>query len=183
MSARLVSLPLLLVLTVLVAGAHAAVASSVEETCEKACSGKHTDLEPSVGFCVSSLQAAPGSDSADARGLAAIAANLTLANYTAAGATVKALEQRGGWPAPVREALATCHQRYFEMIGVVHDAIDALATKREEDYIWDMVIVRAAPILCGTQMMAANESSMEKVTNDTFNIASVAMLVVRKALA
>jgi pectinesterase inhibitor-like protein len=49
-----------------------------------------------VPFCVSSLKAAPGSAGADARGLASIATNLTLANYTGAVAAVKALQLRGG---------------------------------------------------------------------------------------
>jgi pectinesterase inhibitor-like protein len=88
MAARLL-FPLLLVLLVVV-GPQAAPASSVEATCAKGTEGSNRkDLD---AFCVTTLQAAPGSATADAYGLAVVATNLTLA----AVATIKDLQRRGG---------------------------------------------------------------------------------------
>jgi hypothetical protein len=65
-----VSVPLILLLVVVLAGSRAALASkTVDQTCAKATSGAPRK-EQLVPFCVSSLQAAPGSEGADSRGLA-----------------------------------------------------------------------------------------------------------------
>ncbi|XP_062224785.1 uncharacterized protein LOC133923516 [Phragmites australis] len=178
MAARLLFPLLLLAL----AGSLAALASAtVEETCARATSGgRHEDLAP---FCVSSLQAAPGSDGADPRTLAVIATNLTLANYTAAVATVKALQRRGGWSAPERDALATCRARYVEALNVVHSAVHALAAARAQDYAADMRVVRSAATDCEDAFRASGgdggESPMRKVDEDAVNLTTVAMLIVQ----
>ncbi|CAL5027260.1 unnamed protein product [Urochloa decumbens] len=176
--------PFILLLVLLAAaGTHASPASSetVEQICARATSsGAHRDLAP---FCVSSLQAAPGSDLADARGLAAIATNLTLANYTAAVATVKALQRRGGWSAAERGALATCRARYIEALNVVHSAVHALATGRLGDYAAEMRAVRKAATDCDDAFGAAASESgaapMRKVDRDAVDLTTVATLIVR----
>ncbi|TVU14270.1 hypothetical protein EJB05_37729, partial [Eragrostis curvula] len=191
MAARLISPQHLLLVLVLVlaAGSRAALGSgAVEDTCTKATAGgKRTDLAP---FCVSSLQAAPGSDGADARGLAAIATNLTLANYTAAVAAVKALQLRGGWSPAERAALATCRARYIEALNVVHSAVHALATGKAQDYAADMAVVQSAATDCERAFAGAGagkgeapgeapgESPMRKVNEDAVNLTTVAMLIV-----
>lgn len=189
-AARLLSLHLLLLLLALVlaAGPRAALGSgAVEATCAKAMAGgEHGELTP---FCVSSLEAAPSSAGADARGLAAIATNLTLANYTAAVATIKALQLRGGWSPAERAALATCRTRYIEALNVVHSAVHALATWRVRDYVADMSVVQSAAADCdeafraagaaGTgEQAAGGESPMRKVDEDAVNLTNVAMLIV-----
>ncbi|GJN27487.1 hypothetical protein PR202_gb15515 [Eleusine coracana subsp. coracana] len=188
MATRLLFLHLLLLIVVLAAGSRAALASTtVKDTCAKAMAGgQHEGLTP---FCVSSLEAAPGSDGADARGLAAIATNLTLANYTAAVATVKALQLRGGWSPAQRAALATCRTRYIEALNVVHSAVHALATRRARDYVADMTVVADAAADCdeafragtttGKEADGGGESSpMRKVDEDAINLTNVAMLIV-----
>ncbi|CAN6241611.1 unnamed protein product [Urochloa humidicola] len=160
---------------------------TVEQICARAISGgAHRDLAP---FCVASLQAAPGSAGAGARGLASIATNLTLANYTAAVATIKALQgRRGGWSAAERGALATCRARYIEALNVVHSAVHALATGRLGDYAADMGVVRKAATDCDDAFFAAaankKESSeaaaaMRKVDQDAVDLTTVATLIVR----
>ncbi|KAL6838315.1 hypothetical protein ACP4OV_031819 [Aristida adscensionis] len=190
---RLSPLLLSLLVAVLAGAHHAALASSVvETTCATACnaSGGAAGHGSLASFCVSSLRAAPGSTGADARGLAAIATNLTLANYTAAVATVKALQRRGGWPAPERGALATCRRRYIEALNVVHSAVHALAVRRDEDYVADMAVVRSAATDCDdafgggkkkkkNAMAAAGESPMQKVNDDALKLTTVAMLIVK----
>ncbi|CAD6260755.1 unnamed protein product [Miscanthus lutarioriparius] len=184
MAARLVSVsvPLLLLLVVVLAGSRAALASkTVEQTCAKATSGARRK-ELLAPFCVSSLQAAPGSEGADAHGLAAIATNLTLANYTAAVATIKALERRGGWSERSRRALATCRQRYIEALNVVHSAVHALATGKLRDYVSDMGVVRKAATDCEGAFGGAGgnaKSPLRKVDADADNLTVVAMLIVR----
>ncbi|KAM0869214.1 hypothetical protein ACQ4PT_040811 [Festuca glaucescens] len=149
MAARLL-IPLLLVLLV---GSHAALASSVEQTCANATEGSNRkDLD---AFCVTTLQAAPGSATADAHGLAVIATNLTLANYTAAVATIKDLQRRGGWTDGQLAALATCRQRYIEALNVVHSAVHALATGRKQAYVADMGAVRRAATDCDDAFASA----------------------------
>ncbi|CAN6235133.1 unnamed protein product [Urochloa humidicola] len=176
---------LLLLVLLLAAGTRASPASSVSETVEQICAratsgGAHADLAP---FCVASLQAAPGSSGADARGLAAIATNLTLANYTAAVATVKALQRRGGWSAAERGALAACRARYVEALNVVHSAVHALATGRLRDYAADMGAVRKAATDCDHAFGAAagnkKKSPMRKVDRDAIDLTTVATLIVR----
>ncbi|GJN02812.1 hypothetical protein PR202_ga20198 [Eleusine coracana subsp. coracana] len=153
--------------------------------------GQHQDL---TLFCVSSLEAAPGSDGADARGLATIATNLTLANYTAAVATIKALQLRGGWSPAQRAALATCRTRYIEALNVVHSAVHALATRRARDYVADMTVVADAAADCdeafragavagagtttGKEADGGESSPMRKVDEDAINLTNVAMLIV-----
>ncbi|OEL20687.1 hypothetical protein BAE44_0018295 [Dichanthelium oligosanthes] len=186
MAARLVSVSvpflLLLLLLAVLAGSRAALASAgtVEQICAKATSGgSHSGLAP---FCVASLQAAPGSAGADARGLAAIATNLTLANYTAAVATIKELQKRGGWSAPQRDALATCRTRYIEALNVVHSAVHALATGRLQDYAADMGVVGKAATDCEDAFGAVNSggrSPLRKVDEDAVNLTTVAALIVR----
>ena len=184
MAARLVSVPVpfLLLLLVVLAGSRAALASeTVEQVCARATSGgAHSDLAP---FCVASLQAAPGSDGADARGLATIATNLTLANYTAAVATIKTLERRGGWTAAQQGALATCRARYIEALNVVHSAVHALAAGRLQDYAADMAVVGKAAADCEDAFGAANAgggaSPLRKVDEDAVNLTTVATLIVR----
>uniref|UniRef100_A0A0E0KR42 Pectinesterase inhibitor domain-containing protein n=1 Tax=Oryza punctata TaxID=4537 RepID=A0A0E0KR42_ORYPU len=189
MAARLVFSLLLAV-----ACSHAALAaaassssssSAVEDTCAKAtASGSRKDLAP---FCVSTLQAAPGSAGADARGLAVIATNLTLANYTAAYATIKALQRRGGWSEREQSALATCRQLYIEALNVVHSAIHALNTGQAQAYVADMGVVRRAATGCedafgvggvGVGNQLATESPLHKVDDDAINLTTVAMLIV-----
>ncbi|RLM73521.1 hypothetical protein C2845_PM15G09570 [Panicum miliaceum] len=180
MAASLVPVPFLLLV---LAGSRAALAASetVEQICAEATSGgAHSDL---AAFCVASLQAASGSDGADARGLAAIATNLTLANYTAAVATIKALERRGGWSAAQRGALATCRARYIEALNVVHSAVHALATGRPQDYAADMAVVGKAATDCEDAFGAANAgggpSPLRKVDEDAVNLTTMAALIVR----
>lgn len=182
MAARLVSVAhlshLLLLLVVLAGSRRVALASeTVEQTCAKATSGAgREELAP---FCVASLQAAPGSDGADARGLAAIATNLTLANYTAAVATIKALERRGGWSEPSRAALATCRQRYIEALNVVHSAVHALATGNLRGYVSDMEVVGKAATDCEHAFGGAGSGPLRKVDEDAGNLVVVATLIVR----
>nr|CAB3484632.1 unnamed protein product [Digitaria exilis] len=187
MAASLVSAPLpltvlLLILAGSVCSALVSDTDTVAQVCAKATSGgAHTDLAP---FCVASLQAAPGSDGADARGLAAIATNLTLANYTAAVAAIKDLERRhgGGWPEPQRRALATCRLRYIEALNVVHSAVHALASGRLRDYAADMGVVGKAATDCEDAFGAVNggaPSPLRKVDEDAVNLTTVAALIVR----
>jgi pectinesterase inhibitor-like protein len=183
MAARLL-LPLVLVLLV---GSQAALASSVvEETCANATEGSNRkDLD---GFCVTTLQAAPGSATADARGLAFIATNLTLANYTAAVATIKGLQRRGGWSDGQLAALATCRRRYIEALNVVHSAVHALATRRKQAYVADMGAVRRAAVDCDDAFANArgapaaadkeDQSPLRKVNGDAEDLTTVAMLIV-----
>ncbi|KAF0890264.1 hypothetical protein E2562_002678 [Oryza meyeriana var. granulata] len=171
-----------------VACSHAALASSssVEDTCAKAtATGSRTDLAP---FCVATLQAAPGSDGADARGLAVIATNLTLANYTAAYGTIKALQQRGGWSEREQAALATCRQLYIEALNVVHSSIHALNTGQTQAYVADMGVVQRAATGCedafssdgggNGNRSATAQSPLQKVDDDAINLTTVAMLIV-----
>ncbi|CAO2035206.1 unnamed protein product [Urochloa humidicola] len=192
MAANLVSspFPFILLLLLLSSGSHASPAGpseTVEQICARATSveaHRHRDL---ASFCVASLQAAPGSASAGARGLAAIATNLTLANYTVAVATIKALQgRRGGWSAAERGALATCRARYIEALNVVHSAVHALATGRLEDYAADMGVVRKAATDCDHAFAAANKkekseaaAAMRKVDKDAVDLTTVATLIVR----
>ncbi|KAL5215268.1 hypothetical protein ABZP36_004420 [Zizania latifolia] len=186
MAARFViSLLFLLVVAV----SHAALASSssvVEATCTKATQGivNNLDLAP---FCVATLQAAPGSGGSDARGLAVIATNLTLANYTTAYADIKALQRRGGWSEREAAALATCRQLYIEALNVVHSAIHALNTGQKEAYVADMTIVRRAATGCEEAFIGgdsnrpgekAAESPLHKVDDDAIKLTTVAMLIV-----
>ncbi|KAM0916578.1 hypothetical protein ACQ4PT_009961 [Festuca glaucescens] len=177
MAARLV-LPLLLVLVV---GSHAALAASstVVQTCVNAMEGgDRRDLEV---FCVTTLQAAPGSATADAHGLAVIATNLTLANYTAAVATIKDLQQRGGWTAGQLAALATCRQGYIQALNMVHSAVHALATGQKQAYVADMGAVKMAATDCNDALTGAgaeDESPLRKVNWDAELLTTVAMLIV-----
>lgn len=170
---------LLFSLFLLLAGSHAAVAS-VKETCAKATAGEkgHKDL---ASFCVASLQAAPGSAVADARGLAVIATKLTLANYTAAVATIKELQWIGGWTEGERAALATCRQRYIEAQNVVHSAIHALATGNKQAYVADMRVVRSAATDCEDAFNGGGGNGsplLRKVDEDAVKLATVSMLIV-----
>jgi pectinesterase inhibitor-like protein len=167
---------LLLLLLAMAAGSRAS--GTVEDTCAKATAGgKHADLAP---FCVSSLNAVPGSAGADARGLASIATNLTLANYTGAVAAVKALQLRGGLSPADRAALATCRTRYIEALNVVHSAVHALAVLRVHDYVVDMRYVQGAAVDCNGAFRAGGtrESPMRKVNQDAIDLTTVAMLIV-----
>ncbi|KAL6838363.1 hypothetical protein ACP4OV_031867 [Aristida adscensionis] len=177
---------------VLAGGHHAALASSVEDTCAKACGTPGPDVPANLeSFCVASLQAAPGSNGADARGLATVATNLTLANYTAAVATIKKLEKSGGWTAPAMGALATCRRRYIEALNVVHSCVHALAVRKYEDYVADMGVVRSAPVDCkkafgsggggnGVGKAAASPADeMRKVNEDAMLLATVGIQIVK----
>uniref|UniRef100_A0A0D3FWB7 Pectinesterase inhibitor domain-containing protein n=1 Tax=Oryza barthii TaxID=65489 RepID=A0A0D3FWB7_9ORYZ len=188
MAARLVFSLLLAAACSHAALSAAASSSAVEDTCAKAtASGSRKDLAP---FCVSTLQAAPGSAGADARGLAVIATNLTLANYTAAYATIKALQRRGGWSERELAALATCRQLYIEALNVVHSAIHALNTGQTQAYVADMGVVRRAATGCedafgfggggggGVGNQLATESPLHKVDDDAINLTTVATLIV-----
>ena len=198
MAARLVSLtvsvsvsvPLLLLLVVVLAGSRAALASeTVDQTCAAAPRAQGHVWRAAQGAAgvllrVSSLQAALGSEGADARGLAAIATNLTLANYTAAVATIKALERRGGWPERSRRALATSRAAggTIEALNVVHSAVHALATGKLRDYVSDMEVVRKAASDCEDAFGGAGgngKSPLRKVDDDADNLTVVAMLIVR----
>ncbi|XP_047066221.1 uncharacterized protein LOC124674227 [Lolium rigidum] len=174
MAARLV-LPLLLVLVV---GSHTA-SSSVVQTCVNAVvRGDRRDL---YAFCVTTLQAAPGSATADAHGLAVIATNLTLANYTAAVATIKDLQKRGGWTAKQLGALIKCRQGYIQALNMVHSAVHALATGQKQAYLDAMGEVREAALDCEEAFVGADpddKSMPSKVNWDAELVTTVAMMIV-----
>ncbi|XP_047066222.1 uncharacterized protein LOC124674228 [Lolium rigidum] len=174
MAARVV----LSLLLVLVVGSHTA-SSTVVQTCVNAVArGGRRDLEV---FCVTTLQAAPGSATADAQGLAVIATNLTLANYTAAVATIKDLQKRGGWTAKQLGALITCRQGYIQALNMVHSAVHALATGQKQAYVDTMGIVREAALDCEEAFVDADpedKSMPSKVNWDAKLLTTVAMMIV-----
>uniref|UniRef100_A0A0D9W5H9 Pectinesterase inhibitor domain-containing protein n=1 Tax=Leersia perrieri TaxID=77586 RepID=A0A0D9W5H9_9ORYZ len=169
----------------IMACSHSSLASSsssvVKETCAKAtAAGDRSDLAP---FCVATLQSAPGSDAAvDARGLAVIATNLTLASYTAAYAAAKALQRRGGWSGRERAALAACRRLYADALDVVHSTVHALNAGETWAYEEDMGVVLRAATGCEDAFAGAgaggDELPLYKVDVDAINVATVAVLIV-----
>ncbi|XP_051215024.1 uncharacterized protein [Lolium perenne] len=173
MASRLL-IPILLVLLVV---SHVALASIVEETCAKV---ENISLRKELeAVCVTTLQAAPGSATADTHGLAVIATNLTLVNYTAAVATIKDLQRHGGWTDGQQAALATCRERYTEALNAMHSAIHALATGQKQAYEDNMIAARRASTDCTAAAMAADkeESPLRKVNADAEHLTVVAMVI------
>ncbi|XP_051208816.1 uncharacterized protein [Lolium perenne] len=167
-------IPILLVLLVVT---HVALASIVEETCAKV---ENMSLRKELeAVCVTTLQAAPGSATADTHGLAVIATNLTLVNYTAAVATIKDLQRHGGWTDGQQAALATCRERYTEALNAMHSAVHALAMGQKRAYEDNMVAARRASTDCTAASVAADKekSPLRKVNADAEHLTVVAMVI------
>uniref|UniRef100_M8ARR6 Pectinesterase inhibitor domain-containing protein n=1 Tax=Aegilops tauschii TaxID=37682 RepID=M8ARR6_AEGTA len=147
MAARL----LFSLLLILLVGSHGAFAS-VQETCAKAMKGsEHKNLE---SFCVTTLQAAPGSASADAKGLAAALATCRRRYIEALNVVHSAVH-----------ALATGRKQAYvaEMGAVRRSAIDC------DDAFGGRG---------GDAAAKPGEAPLRKVNDDAENLTTMAMLIV-----
>ncbi|XP_064949518.1 putative invertase inhibitor [Musa acuminata AAA Group] len=103
--------------------------ASVEETCEAA-AGNDPNIH--YDFCVKSLHENPGSCSADTKGLAIIAANLSYPRAAATKSKVKSLLQVAT-DRKAKQCLQTCLSTYSDLIPALTESISAL----EDDRLWD----------------------------------------------
>ncbi|RWW64257.1 hypothetical protein BHE74_00028531 [Ensete ventricosum] len=103
--------------------------ASVEETCEAA-AGNDPNIH--YDFCVKSLHEDPGSCSADTKGLAIIAANLSYPRAAATKSKVKSLLRVATDP-KAKQCLQTCMSTYSDLISALAESISAL----EDDRLWD----------------------------------------------
>ncbi|XP_072967999.1 putative invertase inhibitor [Typha angustifolia] len=127
---RLSSLPVLFLAAVLLGHQLLFVgASNVEDVCRAAASSS-----PNINFdfCVTSLQADPGSGSADKKGLAVIAAELASKNATSTKSRVQELLNKAVEP-KLKNSLDTCLDLYSDMIPNLSDSISAIRTGRYSD--------------------------------------------------
>ncbi|KAG6468591.1 putative invertase inhibitor [Zingiber officinale] len=110
-----------LLLLLLSAAAHA----TVESTCKSISNVKYD-------FCVKTLKSDPSSGTADVRGLAVIATNLSLKKATKIAGKIKDLLKRSQDKAQ-KESLSTCAELYSNLIDNLDTSLSAIKESRKGD--------------------------------------------------
>ncbi|KAJ8512243.1 hypothetical protein OPV22_002677 [Ensete ventricosum] len=140
--------------------------AAVSETMGKAC---NQTLDS--GFCITSLQAVPKSDSADLPGLALIALNLTYTNVTSSTTKLLALQHEATSPA-IKNTFEACLMLYENIIQPLQWASQFFVT-RHYDVAKAMF---ATPLFAPTNCAEIAGKVMEMDGNNTFFL----MLMTRK---
>ncbi|RRT45277.1 hypothetical protein B296_00018235 [Ensete ventricosum] len=132
--------------------------ASVQDECKIV-----TAADPNVdyNFCVTSLQADPTSGSADAKELAIIAANLTVANATS--------------------TLSKIEKLYKDVVTAASGAIKAISSGSLGDAKKHLTEASDKPQDCDNLLFEAGKNSLlTKEDNDCTNLASIAQYIVAK---
>ncbi|KAJ8465012.1 hypothetical protein OPV22_027564 [Ensete ventricosum] len=152
--------------------------ASVEDECKIA-----TAADPNVdyNFCVTSLQADPRSGSADAKELAIIAANLTVANATSTLSKIEKLVGDSKIDSTTKGLLNQCSSFYKDVVTAASGAIKAISSGSLGDAKKQLTKARDNPQDCDNLLYEAGKNSLlTKEDNDCTNLASIAQCIVAK---
>ncbi|XP_072977039.1 cell wall / vacuolar inhibitor of fructosidase 2-like [Typha angustifolia] len=140
------------------------VTASLEETCKNATRSKEF-----YEFCITSLQVVPESRTADIKGLASIAADLTMTNYTHTIAKVQGLQKKGGLSNSITMALSTCSDAYGVAIGYIQGSIAHIKTGDIKNAHINMIWANSAPDDCETAFDEFHNKSLLSTEDDFAN--------------
>ncbi|CAL9080046.1 PMEI [Musa troglodytarum] len=152
--------------------------ASVEDECKIV-----TAADPNVdyNFCVTSLQADPRSGSADAKELAIIAANLTVANATSTLSKIEKLLGDSKIDSATKGLLNQCSSFYKDVVTAASGAIKAIGSGSMGDAKKQLTEASDKPQDCDNLLFEAGKNYLlKKEDNDCTNLASIAQNIVAK---
>ncbi|CAL9172806.1 unnamed protein product [Musa hybrid cultivar] len=139
------SICILLAVTVLL---HHHLLPGVEASVEKACrDAANSSANVKYDFCVAALRSYPGSQSADKKGLAVIAASLTKKKATSVNAKVKSLLAKAS-DKKTKQCLESCESVYEDVLSDLDASIPAIKEGRLGDAKTYLSAGVDAPITC-----------------------------------
>ncbi|KAJ8490417.1 hypothetical protein OPV22_012138 [Ensete ventricosum] len=141
------SICILLAVTVLLLHHHhllPGVEASVEQACKDA---KIGSVIINYDLCLAELLPYPGSQAADKKGLAVIAASVTKDKATSANAKAKSLLASASDP-KTKECLESCKSAYEYLLSNVNSSITAIKENRVEDAKINLRAAVDAPDTC-----------------------------------
>ncbi|XWS77365.1 hypothetical protein CRYUN_Cryun01aG0255000 [Craigia yunnanensis] len=170
--------PLFLFLLISISTFHSITANDlVRQTCKK-CAQRDPNL--SYNFCVTSLQAAPKSHSADdLRELGIISIKLLGRNLTNSRSCIKELLKNKLDPF-IRSCLHDCFDLYSDAIPATEQAIDDYKSKHYDDANIDVSSVMDASTTCedGFKEKEGVVSPLTKSNNDTFQLSAISLSII-----
>ncbi|PQP94934.1 putative invertase inhibitor [Prunus yedoensis var. nudiflora] len=149
----------------------------IPETCKK-CAQDDPNL--SYKFCVTSLQAAPKSSSADVRQLGKISMNLIRHNITSTRQHIKHLLKNTKLDKFLRAYLEVCLELYSDAIPDIKQALRSYKAKQYRDANVRVTAVYDAPVTCedGFHEREGLVSPLTKRNNDAVQLSAVALSII-----
>ncbi|VVA29106.1 PREDICTED: putative [Prunus dulcis] len=174
----LTSLPLFLLLFFFFFTLKAITAKNlIPETCKKCV---QDDPNLSYKFCVTSLQAAPNSSSADVRQLGIISMNLIRQNMTSTRQYIKQLMKNRKLDKFLRAYLEVCLELYSDAIPDIKQALRYYKAKQYRDANVRVTGVYDAPVTCedGFHERKGLVSPLTKRNNDAVQLSAIALSII-----
>ncbi|CAB4269383.1 unnamed protein product [Prunus armeniaca] len=149
----------------------------IPETCKKCV--QH-DPNLSYKFCVTSLQAAPNSSSADVRQLGIISLNLIRQNMTSTRQYIKHLLKNKKLEKLLRVYLEVCLELYSDATPDIKQALRSYKAKQYRDANIRVTAVCDAPVTCedGFHEREGLVSPLTKRNNDAFQLSAIALSII-----
>ncbi|CAL9137753.1 unnamed protein product [Musa acuminata var. zebrina] len=152
--------------------------ASVQDECKIVAAA---DPNVDYNFCVTSLQADPRSGSADAKGLAIIAADLTVASATSTLSKIEKLVGDSKIDSPTKGLLNQCSSFYKDAVTAASGAIKAIGSGSMGDAKKQLTEAGDKPQDCDDLLFEAGKNDLlTKEDNDCTNLASIAQHIVAK---
>lgn len=149
----------------------------ISETCKK-CAKNDANL--SYKFCVTSLQAAPNSSSANLRQLGLISMKLVQHNVTDTKHFIKQLLKNKNLDKFVRVYLDDCLELYTDAVPTIKQAIKDYKSKHNRDANIRLSAVSGASTTCedGFEERPGLVSPLKKRDNDMFQLSAIALAII-----
>lgn len=155
---------------------------SANDTLSRACElSAASDPNVRLDFCLQSLAAAPGSDTADLYELGALSIKLIAWNATSTRRYIeRLLKNEKKSPDPyVRPRLSDCEELYIDAIKAVGDAAFEYGRNRYEEVNVKLSSVMDAVTTCedGFKEMEGRVSPLTKRNGDVFELTAIALSI------
>ncbi|KAJ8755879.1 hypothetical protein K2173_024424 [Erythroxylum novogranatense] len=167
----------ILLLLVFLVSSHATTSHNIIKSTCKICAKKDPNF--SYNFCVTSLQAAPGSRCADLRELGIISMKLINHNLTDTRLYMKELLKDKKIDPFTRARLDDCLELYSDAIPHLKQAMADYKSNRYDDANIQLSGVMEAPTTCedGFQEQGGAVSPLTKMNNDTYRLSALALVI------
>jgi pectinesterase inhibitor-like protein len=149
----------------------------ISDTCKKCA---QNDRTLSYKFCVTSLQAAPNSSSANLRQLGLISMKLVQHNVTNTKHFIKQLLKNKNLDKFVRVRLDDCLELYTDAVPTIKQVMKDYKSKHYRDANIRLSAVSGASTTCedGFEERPGFVSPLKKRDNDTFQLSAIALSIV-----
>ncbi|XP_051132393.1 putative invertase inhibitor [Andrographis paniculata] len=131
-------------------------------------------------FCVTSLQAVPGSRCASLGALGKISIDLVLRNITETSCYIEQLIENGTWDPYRRQCLSDCSELFSDAIPAVEQAARDYEARRFDDANVHISSAMDAATTCedGFNERSGRNSPMTKRNNDAFQLSAIVLAII-----